>query len=354
MDDKQHQEVKLKDLILAIIDWKDYYLSKWKSFVIAGLICALLGLLYAFLQPRIYSAEITFALEEKTSSVAGYAGLASQFGIDLSKGEGGAFTGDNILELFKSQYIIENALLSEVNFGNKRDLLINKFIEAYHLDEAWAKREALKNVKFKDSQPRKDFTRVQDSLLHAIAFEIKSTNLSVNRLDKKLSIMSIKVQSQDELFSKEFVEILAKNVHEFYINTKTKKTRSNVDLLQARVDSVKMALDNEMFGAASAQDRNMNLVMAKGKLTFAQSQIKIQLLTALYGELIKNLELTKLTLMREEPLIQIIDRPILPLPFIKAGKLVSLIFGGMTGGLFMFVILTGKRIYKQTMLPSSL
>ncbi len=345
----QQQEIKLKDLILTIADWVRYYLSKWKSFVLAGLVSAVLGLLYALFQPRIYTAEVTFALEEKTSSMAGYAGLASQFGIDLSKGEGGAFTGDNILELFKSQLIIENTLLSEVSIEGKRELLVNRYISAYKLDEAWEKKESLKGIKFISSQPRNQFSRVQDSLLHSISFLIRSSNLMVNRLDKKLSIMTVKVQTEDELFSKEFTEVLAKNVYEFYINTKTKKTRANVDLLQARVDSVKMALDGEMYGAAAAQDRNLNLIMAKGRLNLAQSQIKIQLLTALYGELIKNLELSKLTLMREEPLIQIIDRPILPLSVTKAGKLMSLILGGIAGGILMLLFLTAKRIYKQTM-----
>jgi uncharacterized protein involved in exopolysaccharide biosynthesis len=75
----------------------------------------------------------------------------------------------------------------------------------------------------------------------------------------------------------------------------------------------------------------------------------IQILTTMYGELIKNLELSKFTLMREEPLIQIIDKPILPLEKKKAGKLKWIVIGGFICGLGMTSFLLLRRTYKKLM-----
>jgi uncharacterized protein involved in exopolysaccharide biosynthesis len=59
--------------------------------------------------------------------------------------------------------------------------------------------------------------------------------------------------------------------------------------------------------------------------------------------------MAKVTLMRETPLIQVIDRPILPLKKEKPGKLKSLILGGFLAGFLAVVFLIFQRIAKQIM-----
>jgi hypothetical protein len=66
----------------------------------------------------------------------------------------------------------------------------------------------------------------------------------------------------------------------------------------------------------------------------------------MYGELIKNTELAKFTLMREEPLIQIIDKPYFPLDRKKLGRGKGGIIGGFLGGILGIAIAVGIR-YKR-------
>ena len=72
--------------------------------------------------------------------------------------------------------------------------------------------------------------------------------------------------------------------------------------------------------------------------------MRVQMLGTLYGELVKNLEFAKLTLMREEPLVQIIDQPILPLPITRLGKLKAMLIGGFLFG-FLFLLYLLIREY---------
>jgi uncharacterized protein involved in exopolysaccharide biosynthesis len=52
-------------------------------------------------------------------------------------------------------------------------------------------------------------------------------------------------------------------------------------------------------------------------------------------------------LRKETPLIQIIDRPILPLPKERFGKAKGILMGGFLAGFFMAFGLIGKQVFKQ-------
>src|SRR5687768_1753224 len=97
---QQKHETTIKDHILTIQEWLRYFLGKWLILLVCGLIGAGLGLAYAFIKKPRYEAELTFVLEDsKANSLGAYAGIASQFGIDLGgPSSSGVFSGDNILE----------------------------------------------------------------------------------------------------------------------------------------------------------------------------------------------------------------------------------------------------------------
>ena len=142
--------VSMKELILKCQDWGRYLLRKWKFFIIVFVLGAGLGLFYAFQQIPKYLSELTFVLEDsKQSPLGAYAGLASQFGIDLGGASGsGVFSGDNILEFLKSRLMVEKALLSPVRLNTKEVTLAERFMETEEAGQKWRKKEALKNISF--------------------------------------------------------------------------------------------------------------------------------------------------------------------------------------------------------------
>jgi uncharacterized protein involved in exopolysaccharide biosynthesis len=54
--------------------------------------------------------------------------------------------------------------------------------------------------------------------------------------------------------------------------------------------------------------------------------------------------LAKVTLRKETPLIQVIDRPILPLPKERLGKAKGIVMGGVLAGFLGILMLILKRI----------
>lgn len=344
------KELTLKDIIQLVHYWWNYLYSKKKVIISVTLAGMLSGILYAYFSKKVYEAELTFAMEEKGGMAGAYAGIASQFGIDIGKSsDGGAFVGDNVMELFKSRLIIENALLQSVQFSSEKELLINRYLKYNKLDEKLASKEETKHIVFTADVERGQYTRGHDSVLYAVCKNIKKNDLTVLKADKKLNIISVRIKSGDEEFAKHFCELLAAHVRELYIETKTSKARKNVELLQRKADSVETLLYRDMYGAAASMDQNFNPIRTELRVPYAQKQLQVELLTTVYGELLKNLEISKLTLQKEEPIIQVIDRPIYPLPYEKPGKTTSGLLGGIASTFFCILYLIVRKYYLALM-----
>ncbi len=344
----EEQSKSLKELILQGVFWFNYLLGKWKLILLVGIIGAVAGLGYSLLNKPKYNAKVTFALEEKAASGGGgLMSIASQFGFDLSGSNGGVFTGDNILELIKSRLLIEKTLLTNVEVNGKSEKLITYYLNYNKLNKNWDKDPILKNLSFDSTNTDLQYQR--DSILGDVYSTIFNDMLSVKKIDKKLSVVAVNFVSSDEKFSKLFVENLVNNVAEFYIDTKTGKSRKNITLLERRVDSVKNELDAAMYGRAQFTDQNFGLVRQQAAVPKIKQEIRVQMLSTMYTELIKNLEFAKLALMREEPIIQIIDKPVLPLDKQKLGKKMGVILGGILFGFLSILFIISKKVISDIM-----
>ncbi|MBB5636603.1 uncharacterized protein involved in exopolysaccharide biosynthesis [Pedobacter cryoconitis] len=350
---EQSDEISMKELLLNIQEWYKNMLSKWLIIVLFGLLGGLLGFVYAYYKKPVFTASTTFVLEESGSggALGGLGGLASMVGVDIGGGGGGIFQGDNILELYKSRTMIEKTLLTEATYDGKKDLLVNWYISFNKLRENWKEKPLLKNLQFNNQKQSSPVTsRLRDSVLSTIVSDINKNYLTVSKEDKKLSIIDAKVKSKSEFFSKAFNETIVKNVNDFYVQTKTKKSMHNIAVLQKKTDSVRAVMTGAIYSAAGITDATPNLNTTRQSQRVApvqRSQFTAETNRAILIELTKNLELTKMSLLNETPLIQVIDEPIYPLPKEQFGKLKGIILGGLIAGILTVIFITIRTILKN-------
>ena len=347
----QNDEISLRELIEKGKEWYAYLLSQWKIILLAGIIGACLGLAYSFIKKPIYTATLSFALEDEKGGggLGGALGLASSFGIDLGGGGGSIFTGSNLTELFKSRAMVEKTLLSPVVVDGKTVSLAEMYIQNNKWRDKWKDKPKLSALQFLPDTKRKYFTREHDSILGVMYQDLSKTGLSVGQKDKKISIITIDVNSTNELFSKYFTEALVKEVSDFYVTTKSKKARMNMDILERQTDSIRRELNGAITGVAVANDNTfgLNPAMNVRRAPSARRQVDVQANTAILTELVKQAELAKVTLRKETPLIQIIDRPILPLKKEQFGKAKGIVLGGFLAGFLVVLGLIFKKIIKN-------
>nr|WP_315418495.1 Wzz/FepE/Etk N-terminal domain-containing protein [uncultured Pedobacter sp.] len=354
-----NEEISLKDLILKFKNLWSYLLSNWVIIIVFSIVGGGIGIFYAYTRKPTYTSTTTFVLEDEKSGggLSNLAGLASIAGIDLSSSGGGIFQGDNILELYKSRTMIERTLLTVVSENGRKQLLVDKYIDFNNLRAVWDKKNVLANLKFQvDSLTHGTRfikpNRVRDSILGVIVGDINKNYLSVGKPDKKLSTIQVDVKSRNEFFAKTFNDELVKNVNEFYINTKTKKTLQNVKILQHKTDSVRGVMNGAIYTVAAVSDATPNLNptrQVQRVVPVQRAQFSAETNKAIFSEMAKNLEITKMSLLKETPLIQIVDQPIYPLYVDKLSKLKGLIVGGILAGFLIVFYLVVKRVLKSIM-----
>ena len=346
MTDQQQQidndEISLKELIQKIQEWIAYLKTQWILIIGIGALGGIVGFMYASFQKPTYLATTTFVLEEDKGGggLGGAMGLASSFGFDLGSGGGGLFTSSNIIELMKSRLVVEKTLLNPVQIAGKEISLADYYIQ---INEIKVK------VNFPVNADRTKFSLEQDSILYGISAGLTKNNLVIAQKDKKVSIISLTVKTENELFSKLFCEQLLKETSDFYIETKSKKSRLNVDILQHQADSIRAELNGAITGVATASDNvyNLNPAFNVKRTPSTRRQVDVQANTAILTQLVAQLELSKVSLRKETPLVQLIDRPILPLEKDKVGRLKSLVLGGFLAGFLTVLYLVFGQLYRK-------
>jgi hypothetical protein len=353
---KEENEISLKELILKIREWWRYLLSKWVIIFIFGVLGGILGFVYAYFKKPVYTATTTFVLEDEkgSGSLGNLAGLASMAGFDLGGSGGGIFQGDNILSLYKSRTMLEQTLLTQIEVDGKKLLLVERYIAFNKLKEKWADKPNLAKFQFiQDTSQRAASlkpNRLRDSILGVIVADINKTYLSVGKPDKKLSTIEVTVTANDEVFAKVFNDELVKNVNEFYVNTKTKKTLQNVKILQHKTDSVRSVMNGAIYTTVAVADAtpNLNPTRQVKRVAPAQrAQFSAETNKAVLSEMMKNLEITKMALLKETPLIQVIDQPVYPLKKEKLGIVKGTIIGAFVLGFLAVILLIFRLIIKS-------
>ncbi|MGO4821870.1 MULTISPECIES: lipopolysaccharide biosynthesis protein [unclassified Flavobacterium] len=345
----EREEMSLKELIEKGKEWYFYLHSQWKIILLAGIVGALLGLGYSFTKKPSYTATLSFALEDdKSGGLGGALGLASSLGLDLGTGGGSVFSGGNLTILFKSRRMVEQTLLSAAEVGGNTISLAEMYIQNNDWRKSWSGNPKYATLEFLPNGNRDEFTRVQDSIMGSIYQDLSQGALVIGQKDTEAAIISIDVTSSNELFAQYFAEALAKEVSDFYIETKSKKSRENMLILDHQTDSIRRELNIAITGVAVANDNTfgLNPAMNVRRAPSARRQVDVQANTAILTELVKQSELAKVTLRKETPLIQVIDRPILPLKKEKFGKVKGLVLGGLLMVFFVVFYLSLRRYLK--------
>lgn len=329
-------------LISTVLDkLKATFKQHFKLLLLVGCVGGLLGLGYSMIKHTKYNAEITFLVEENKAGGGLLSSLGSQIGIDVSSMAGGGnsvISGDNMLELLKSKNMMQECLLTPFQ-KDSNYLLADRYVDVYHLRDKWASDEKVGvQVHFTDPQIP---SRLKDSLLSVIIKRIFKKEFGVAKPDKKLGFFKVSTSTNDELLSVYITERIIKIATDFYVNNKISRLKNNVVRLEHRTDSIGRLLNNRTYSAVNDMRLMLNLnpadVSAQGNAEISQRDKMV--LSTVYAELIKNLEISKTALVQETPTIQITDKPILPLEKEELKWYEGLLFGFFAPLLFLFVIL---------------
>jgi hypothetical protein len=333
-----------------IVKIKKAISANFKLVLIVVLIGAALGLAYSIFKPVRYNAEITFSVEDSKSIGGGLlSSLGGSIGMDIGSltGSGnGVLSGDNVLSLLKSKSMMAQCLKTPYPIANNaiaNYTIADRYADVYGLREKWTGNDKIGRAIY-FGQPDQN-VRLQDSLLKIIIKRIEEKELSVVKPDKKLSFFNIAINTKDELMSLMITKGIIKIATDFYVNAKVGRLKSNIERLEKRTDSISNLLNQQTYSATEDARLllNVNPADINAPVYSEISQRDKMVLTTIYAELMKNLEVSKAALIQETPTVQIVDQTGFPLERIET----KWYEGILLGAILSLLAITSLLLFRQ-------
>ena len=343
--DNLNEEFSIRFLINRFSDLFSFLNVNKNHIILSSISILFFTISFNYLIKPKYYAQTSFVLDNdnskgmgELSSVASLAGINPSSFIDASS----LFQIDNIQDLYRSDAMLKKTLLSYGDFNDGKRLIINKLGKIENKSNKWKD----KKIVF---DKENNLNRKQDSVIKIITKKIREKNLVVTKPSRKTTILNIEFNHYNEEFAKIFNEKLVANVNEFYIESKSFKTSINLNVLQKESDSVRQVLNNsiQILAALDESIPKLNPLLKTLKIPYQKALIDVQANTAIFQELVKQLELAKVSHRNSTPLIQIIDKPTYPLENSKWKLLETLFYGSFLGLILSIILKMIHSLYKK-------
>ena len=328
------------------------FLKKYIYYLLGSSLIGLLIGLYFDIQNNkstLYKSEIIFIMDSEASisggtlsDLAGSLGLSNAFGASNT-----LFSGENFKELLKTKIIYRKALLKKVIWNGKEDIFANIFLKKSRINEfEWSKMPKDFYIhRFKTSNIN-DLNFYDRNILDQIYLHLREKTI-VSSVNQKSSFLTLSVETRNDTLSYIWSKLYLKTVTDFYIDTKTKKSKEVLNLMNSRVDSLRTALYFTQGKLANFQDQNQQIIFQRARIIAERLQMNSSQLQTMYLEAVRNLDNLKFSLIKESPLLNIISDTELPLkPSPKSSGFIPLL-GALLGFFFSCVIIYLINLYKE-------
>ena len=335
---KNNDEASFKGIIVTISDYKNELKKRLLIILAVAIIFSLIGFGFSRSQEDQYNAVISFIVEDQSegSNLSTISGMANMIGIDMGGSATSSFNQQNIIELLKSRKIIERTLNNTCKIEGKSDLLINHYIR-------------INNLITDSSTINLSSNYYNDSITSIVWFRIIDRDMEILFQNDDANIINLSFESLDAELAKNFTEIVIDEISEMYIDYQTEKSRNVLDNLQSRSDSIFKSLKTSERNFAKVKDNNMRVMTASGRLEELQYMREVEILQAVYLELRKNIELSHMSVLNETPLIQIVDKPVLPLENINRSNLFWIVIFTFLGVFTICFIIILRKLVRDAL-----
>lgn len=314
-DNKKEDYIDLRELMKKV-------LSKKKVFFISWPITFIVSCLIIMPVPRTYTSETCMAPELGMSATGGgtLADLASSFGVDLSNMQ----TTDAISPLLYPDLMNDNKFVTSL-FPIKvrtEDGSINctyyEFLTKYK-KKTWYMAPAnwIRNLTAKLSSKKPTgvgskfnpyaLSKRDDGICNAIR-----NNITI-KVDRKTSIISISVESQDPLVSKIVADSVRTQLQNYITDYRTSKARNDVKYFQKLTDEARDVYVKARQTYGGYADANMDVILESYKAKQEDLENDMQLKYNNYSTMLAQLQAAKAKVQERTPAFTTIQGAAVPI-----------------------------------------
>lgn len=342
MNTEQQQEEKIDILSIIKVLW-----NARKLYVKICAIAFILGTIIAFSIPKTYKAETVLAPELSSGmNLSGnLSDIASMVGINLNNPNTSvdAIYPELYPEIIQSVSFLTDMFETKISTKNNqlKNITLYSYLKDHQKYPWWSKIiGAIQNITRKKDNVNGKNAKTNYFMLNKeqddIAQMIKSmTNCNV---DKKTSIVTISITSQDPLVSASLADTVRAKIQQYIIDYRTKKARNDLDYVQKLCTEAKSQYRKAQQLYSSYSDANEDVILTSYKSKQEEMENEMQLRYNIYNQCAQQLQLAKAKVQERTPAFTVIQPATVPLK--KDGpKRMTIIF------IYIFIAVTLTSIY---------
>ncbi|HEX5113053.1 MAG TPA: GNVR domain-containing protein [Saprospiraceae bacterium] len=340
--------ITMMDLVRQIRSWIAEIIKHW--YVVAFFVVLAIGYqgYRYFKYIPLYTATITFNVDEdEGGGNQGLTGILGQFGLGAVRPS--RYNLDKILALSKSRRVIQESLFSKITVDGKEDYIANHLLREYKLNANGTDSKASSFYFTHDSL--QIFTPEENAMLLTLYGTIigppdqPKKALMASSYNEDSNIMTLSVTTTNETISLALAQRMFDSLSKYYINKAIEKSLKTFNLVSMKRDSVLGVLKATEYQLASFKDAHRSMLMRTDQITELRLQREVAALTAMYAEVLKNVEVADFTVKNKTPFIQVIDTPLAPIQPALLSFLRLMLFGILAGGFIGSALVIARRIY---------
>ena len=343
------KQVTLREYILKVRDYSCEVLRYWYIPAILALLMAAWQFYKYSKYVPLYPATITFSVDEEESGGSALTGMLSQFG--LGSVRPARYNFDKIMELSRSRRVVQGSLFQRITIDDQNDFIANHIIRIYELNDPDSEEGSFLFTHDSLEIFSRRENEVLKGLYHFVIGPPEEPEKALVRADydEDTNIMSLTAATKNETLSLELARKMFQALSDYYINKSIEKAQQTLEIVQAKRDSVLGELRSAEYQLANFRDRNRALMLRTDVVSEIRLQRDAAALSAMYAEVIKNVEVADFSLRNKTPFIQVIDTPIPPIEPATQSLLRKLVIGLILGGLIGAVLVIARKAYVEIM-----
>jgi len=345
--DDDEIEIRLSDIVA-------FLKRSQKTVILSGLTFMVIGALYAFSKPNLYSSQVTVMpeIQAKGSNLGGFGPLAGLAGIDIGSVTGGntdAIRPDIYPDILRSVpfalQLLQQPVYSQL-LGEEMSLqsFLKEADKQHWLGRLLNSEDKDDNKKELTLDPRNrsktlQITKKQEDLVKEI-----NNAVSVN-FDKKTGIITVSATLSDPVVAATVARLSLEYLTNYIIGYRTEKSRNQVHFLSRQAEQAKKRYQQAEYALSNYRDQNRSLYLNTAKIEEQRLQADFLLTQTVFNDLSKQLEQAKIKVSEESPVFKILEPARIPLR--KSDPKRSLILLGfiVAGLLVGFFIYSLRRIF---------
>ncbi len=298
----------------------------WKAKKIYAITCGValvLGIIVSFSIPKTYKAEVVLAPEMSNSmGISGsLSEIASTVGINIGN------SGPNVDAIYPDLYpeIVQTVPFLTSMFDTKvsskdqsiKNITLYSYLKDNQKHPWWvAIKVAISNIfKKNDKITAEAGKKVNNFILSKEQDEIAQAikDLISCKVDKKTSIITITVTTQDPLISALLADTVRKKIQQYIIDYRTQKARNDLDYVQKLCTEAKAQYAKAQQRYSSYSDANENVILVSYKAKQEEMENEMQLRYNIYNQCAQQLQMAKAKVQERTPAFTILQPATVPL-----------------------------------------